>query len=129
MELNGDHSSHPKPLDGEATVAKGRGLREKGWWKRGKLSINSGKYDMSCWVDKSTIVSKELLENLNAVWFQESEKDECTLCLEGPEREYWLGTEVGRLGGYECKANTMATDGSEKGNMGAGCVGLNKRHS
>ena len=130
VELKDDHSEHPelphqKSTDGEAKEAKGRGLREKGWWKRGNLDLNGGKYDMACWVDRSTLVSEEMLENLSEAWYQESEKDECTLCLEGPEREYWLGTEVGRLGGYECKANTMATDGSEKGNMGAGCVGLN----
>jgi hypothetical protein len=46
----------------------------KGWWKRGKLGINGGKDNMACWVDKSTLVSKELLENLNAAWFQESER-------------------------------------------------------
>ena len=133
MELNGDHREHPelphqKSTDGEAKEAKGRGLREKGWWKRGNLDLNGGKYDMACWVDRSTLVPEARLMNLNEAWYQESEKDEFTLGLEGPEREYWLGTEVGRLGGYECKANTMQgkhTDGSEKGSMGAGCVGLN----
>ena len=129
-KLSGDHSEHSEPplqdsIDGVAMEAKGRGLREKGWWKRGKLDLNSGNHDMACWANKSTLISKEMLENLNEAWYQESEKDECTLRLDGPEREYWLGTEVGRLGGYECNANTMATDGSEKGNMGAGCVGLN----
>ena len=29
------------------------------------------------------------------------------------------------MGGYECDATTMATDGFEKGNMEAGCVGRN----
>jgi len=27
-------------------------------------------------------------------------KDECQVRLTGIEREYWMGTEIGRLGGY-----------------------------
>ena len=66
---------------------------------------------MACWADKSSQSSKRRLDkrrlnNLNEAWFQQSEKDGCILRLEGLEKEYWLGTEVGRLGRYECDATT-----------------------
>jgi len=31
-------------------------------------------------------------------------KDECQIRLIGIERDYWMGTEIGRLGGYSFRA-------------------------
>jgi len=49
-------------------------------------------------------------------------KDECQVRLTGIEREYWMGTEIGRLGGYGFRGTVTASDGSNQtgGKMGAG---------
>jgi len=48
-------------------------------------------------------------------------KDECLVRLRGREHDYWMGTEVGMLGGYGFQGQGTAGDGSDKqGKMGAG---------
>ena len=42
--------------------------------------------------------------------------------LEGNEESFWLGSEVGVLGGHEFHGVTFGGDGAnEKGVMGSGC--------
>jgi len=36
-------------------------------------------------------------------------KDECQVRLTGVEREYWMGTEIGRLGGYGFRGTERVT--------------------
>jgi len=49
-------------------------------------------------------------------------KDQCQVWLQGRERDYWMGTEIGMLGGYGFQGQVPAGDGSDKqGKMGAGC--------
>ena len=53
----------------------------------------------------------------------EDDKDTLQIDLTGLEREYWLGTEAGRLGCYEFRGEVWAGDGSVKGDsMGAGSI-------
>jgi len=48
-------------------------------------------------------------------------KDECQVRLKGTEHDYWMGTEIGMLGGYGFQGQVTAGDGSDKqGKMGAG---------
>jgi len=48
-------------------------------------------------------------------------KDECQIRLKGRERDFWIGTEIGMLGGYGFQGQVAAGDGSDqKGKMGAG---------
>jgi len=49
--------------------------------------------------------------------------------LTGIEQEYWMGTEIGRLGGYGFRGTVTAGDGSNQkgGKMGAGYVNLRKQ--
>ena len=48
-------------------------------------------------------------------------KDECQVRLRGRERDYWMGTEIGMLGGYGFQGQVIGGDGSDKqGKMGAG---------
>jgi len=56
-------------------------------------------------------------------------KDEYQLRLTGIEREYWMGTEIGRLGGYSFRGTVTAGDGSiqKGGKMGAGYVNLREK--
>jgi len=55
-------------------------------------------------------------------------KDECQVQLKGRERDYWMGTEVGMLGGYGFQGQVTAGDGSDKnGKMGAGYYNLRRK--
>ena len=53
-------------------------------------------------------------------------KDECQIRLTGIKREYWMGTEIGRLGGYGFRGAVTAGDGSDQkgGKMRAGYLDL-----
>ena len=44
---------------------------------------------------------QEVLQKLQLAWECGEEKDECEVRLSGLERAYWIGSEVGRIGGYE----------------------------
>jgi hypothetical protein len=39
---------------------------------------------------------------------------ECIVCLDDLERAYWMGTEIGELGGYGFQGVTLGVDGSCK---------------
>jgi len=56
-------------------------------------------------------------------------KDECQARLTGIERDYWSGTEIGRLGGCSFRGTVTAGDGSNQkgGEIGAGYVNLRKQ--
>ena len=56
-------------------------------------------------------------------------KDECQVQLTGIEREYWMGTEIGRLKDYGFRGTVTAGDGcnQKEGKMGAGYVNLRKK--
>jgi ribonuclease HI len=97
--------------------------RARGWWKRGDVAA-CAHANMSCWVHQDSILDDdEVLQGLQEAWEQESNKDELTIRLQGLERQYWLGTEAGRLGCYDFPGETWAGDGSaHKGGMGAGSV-------
>jgi len=52
-------------------------------------------------------------------------KDECKVQLKGRERDYWMGTEIGMLGGYGFQGQVTAGDDSgKKGKMGARAVAV-----
>jgi len=55
-------------------------------------------------------------------------QDECQVRLEGRERDYWMGTEIGMLGGYGFQGQVTAGDGSnKKRKIGAGYNNLGKK--
>ena len=41
-------------------------------------------------------------------------KDEWQVQLKGREHDYWIGTEIGMLGGYGFQGQVTAGDGSDK---------------
>jgi len=54
-------------------------------------------------------------------------KDECHVRLKWRERDYWMSTEIGMLGGYGFQGQVKAGDGSDKqGKMGAGYNSLRR---
>jgi len=55
-------------------------------------------------------------------------KDEYQVQLKGRERNYWMGTEIGMLGGYGFQGQVTAGDISDqKGKMGAGYNKLRRK--
>ena len=107
----------------------GRACRQKGWWKRGDVEAKLNTVNMTAWVHKeSDIIEEEALTKLQEARDSSEQKDECTVCLDDLERAYWMGTEVGLLGGYGFQGVTLGVDGSCKdGKMGSWCCKF-KRH-
>jgi len=75
-----------------------------------------------------TVITKQIQALLTAARAS-GEKDKCQVRLTGIEREYWMGTEIGRLGGYSFRGTVTTGDGSNQkgGTMGAGYVNLQKQ--
>jgi ribonuclease HI len=67
-------------------------------------------------------------QSAKEAWEDEDDKDELNMNLQGLERQFWLGTEAGRLGCYDSPKETWAGDGSaHKGEMGAGSICLHRQ--
>jgi ribonuclease HI len=79
--------------------------------------------NMTAWVHKECgTIEEEVLDKLRAAWESSEQKDECIVCLNDLERAYWMGTEIGQLGGYGFQGVTLGVDGScKEGQMGSGC--------
>jgi hypothetical protein len=101
----------------------GRACRQKGWWKRGDVEAKLNTVNMIAWVHKECdIIEEEALTKLQEAWDSSEQKDECIVRLDDLERAYWMGTEIGQLGGYGFQGVTLGVDGSCKdGKMGSGC--------
>jgi len=83
----------------------------------------------SCWVHKDLTVTTKQIQTLLTAARASGGKDECQVRLIGIEREYWMGTEIDRIGGYSFRGTVTAGDGSNQkgGKMGAGYVNLQKQ--
>ena len=76
---------------------------------------------MTAWVHKDGgTINQEKLTGIQQAWDCEEMKDECTVRLDGPERDYWLGSEIGRLGGYEFQGAVYGIDGANQGGKNGG---------
>ena len=110
----------------EGEVASGEGAgkptRRKGWWRRGDILTRDTVRGMSCWTHEEAKMGDEAVRQVAAAWDHRSSKDECVANLEGNEEFFWLGSEIGMLGGYDFHGVTFGGDGAnEKRSMGAGC--------
>ena len=68
----------------------------------------------SCWVHKDLTVTTKQIQALLTAARASGGKDECSVRLIGIEWEYWMGTEIGRLGGYGFRGAGTACDGSNQ---------------
>ncbi len=67
-------------------------------------------------------MDEDALLRLQGEWETPEQKDECSVCVDDLEWDYWMGTEVGQLGGYGFHGEFFGVDGSCKdGTMGSGC--------
>jgi hypothetical protein len=48
----------------------------------------------------------------------QEQKDECTVRMDDLERDYWMGADVGQLGGYGFHGAIFGFDGSSKHDQG-----------
>jgi hypothetical protein len=62
---------------------------------------------MECWVHHDTILDDDKAhQSLKEAWEHEDNKDELKIELQDLERQFWLGTEAGRLGCYNFPGET-----------------------
>jgi hypothetical protein len=75
--------------------------RQKGWWKRGDVEVKLNTVNMTAWVHKECDnIEEETITKLQEAWDNSEQKDECIVRLNDLEGAYWMGTEIGQLGGY-----------------------------
>ena len=108
---------------------RGQSVRYRSWWKQGNIKMAVSEDHASCWVHKNLIVTTKQIQALWTAARASGAKDECQVQLTGIEREYWMGTEIGRLKDYGFRGTVTAGDGSNQkgGKMGAGYVNLQKQ--
>ena len=79
--------------------------------------------NMTAWVHtECDIMDQDALLRLQGAWESSEQKDECVVCMNDVEWDYWMGTEVGQLGGYGFQGAFFGVDGSGRDcTMGSGC--------
>ena len=56
------------------------------------------------------IMDEDALFRLQGAWENPEQKDECSVRMEDLEWDYWMGTEVGQLGGYGFQGAIFGVD-------------------
>jgi len=116
-EIFSEGSKQAKPNAGETTDkngGKGQSVRWKAWWRQGNTKCAVSEEYASCWVHQDYHVADEQKAALKKVAGVSRRKDECQVRLKGREHDYWMGTEIGMLGGYGFQGQVTAGDGSDK---------------
>jgi hypothetical protein len=89
----------------------GRACRQKGWWKRGDVEAKLNTVNMTAWVHRECdVIEEEAITKLQEAWDSSEQKDECIVQLNDLEGAYWMGTEIGQLGGYGFQGVTLGVD-------------------
>jgi len=79
---------------------RGQSVRYRSYWKQGNIKMAMSEDHASCCVHKDRTVTTKQIQALLTAARASVVKDECQVRLTGTEREYWMCTEIGRLGGY-----------------------------
>jgi len=89
----------------------------------GDVEAKLNTVNMTAWVHKECNgIEEEAITKLQETWDSSEQKDECTVRLNDLEGDYWMGTEIGQLGGYGFQGVTLGVDRLCKdGRMGSGC--------
>ncbi len=132
LEQHGTRLEGIKPKGKKAqrtseNVSRGGSTRRKGWYLTNDIRTIACNRDMEIWVPKSKGYSPESIESIWEAWQNDTPKDECKVQLEGPEKDWWAGTELGLLRAYWFSGHVTASDGSVgTGSMGTGFVWLDR---
>jgi len=106
----------------------GQSVRWKAWWRQSNIKCALSEEYAWCWLHQDCHVADEQKVAFKKVAGVSGGKDECQVRLKGRERDYWMGTEIGMLGGYGFRGQVKAGDGSDKqGKMGAGYNNLRRK--
>jgi len=89
---------------------RGQSVRYRSSWKQGNIKMAVSEDHTSCWVHKDLTVTTKQIQAARA----SGRKDKCQVRLTGIEPKYWMGTEIGRLGGYGFRGTVTAGDGSNQ---------------
>jgi len=89
-------------------------VRYRSWWKQGNIKMATCEDHASCCVHKDLTVTTKKNQALLTTARASGRKDGCQVRLTGIKREYWMGTEIGRLGGYGFRGTVTAGDGSNQ---------------
>jgi len=89
-------------------------VRWKAWWRQDNIKCAVSEEYAFCWVHQDCHVADEQKVALKNAAGVSGGKDECQVRLKGRERDYWMGTEIGMLGGYGFQGQVTAGDGSYK---------------
>ena len=93
-------------------VPRGSSTRRKGWYHTNDIRTTTCPRDMEIWVPKSgKSYSPESIKEIWETWHNDTPKDECKVQLEGPEKEWWTGTELGLLRAYWFSGHVTVSDG------------------
>jgi len=89
----------------------------------------ASKNHANCWAHKDFPYTANNVETLREAFEASGGKDECQVRVTGIKREYWMGTSIGRLGGYGFQGAVTAGDGSNKkgDKMGARFINLRRK--
>jgi len=80
---------------------KGQSVRWEAWWRQSNIKCAVSEEYASCGVHQDCHVEDEEYATLKKAAGVSGGKDEFQVRLKGKERDYWMGTEIGMLGGYE----------------------------
>ena len=103
--------SKQNPKAGEKTEkkgGKGQSVRWKAWWQQGNIKCAVSEEYASCWVHQDCHVADEQKAALKKAAGVSGKKNECQVRLKGREHDYWMGTEIGMLGGYGFQGQVAA---------------------
>jgi len=70
----------------------GQSVRYRSWWKQSSFKMAVSEDHASCWVHKDLTFTTKAARASGG-------QDEYQVRLIGIEREYWMGTEISRVGG------------------------------
>ena len=94
-------------------------MRWKAWWRQNNITCTVSEECASFLVHENCHVADKEKAALKKAAGVSGGKDDFQVRLKGRERNYWMGTETGILGGYRFQGQVMAGDGSDKkGKMG-----------
>ena len=102
-EIFSNRSKQAKPKAGEKTDKKGgkeQSVRWKEWWQQGNIKCAVDEEYASCWVHQDCHVADEQKAALRKAGRVSGGNPKCQVRLKGRECDYWMGTEIGMLGGY-----------------------------
>ena len=115
-EILSNRSKQANPKAGENTNkkgGKGQSVRWKVWWQKSNIKCAVSEEYALCWVNQDCHMA-----DLKKAARVSGGKDKCQVRLKGRERDYWMGMEIGMIGGCGFQGQIQqATVQTKKANL------------